>query len=410
MTSEVLFAMALGLSEPWKITEAGFSLSKASGNKELHIHISFTPGSRFPDKDGTLCKVHDAVPRKWQHLNFFEYPCWLYCDVPRIKTEAGKVVTVTVPWARSGSGFTLLFEAFSLMLIEKEMPVNNVAEIMRVYAQRIWGIFNHWVGKAVESDKPTKITKLGVDETSTRKGHNYVTIAVDLEESRVVYATEGKGKETMESIKQHLDKKGVPEDQVQEISMDLSPSFIAGAIDFFPAAQITFDRFHVTKLLHGAMDKVRKAERKEHDELKGQKYVFLKNPKNLTDKQQESLSNLIELYPILGKAYRLKELFKDLWEMPTRNAANSFLQQWCSEVEEAKIPAFMKFVKTLKAHWSGIIHFVESKLTNGILEGINSKIQLAKRRARGFRNLGNFIHMIYFLCGKLKFDYPLYFT
>jgi len=101
-------------------------------------------------------------------------------------------MTVTVPWARPGSGFTLLFEAFALALIEREIPVNRVAEILRVNPQRVWNLFNHWVGKAVESDDPSPITKLGVDETSTRKGHNYVTLAVDLEETRVVYATEGK--------------------------------------------------------------------------------------------------------------------------------------------------------------------------------------------------------------------------
>ncbi len=192
--------------------------------------------------------------------------------------------------------------------------------------------------------------------------------------------------------------------------MDLSPSFIAGAAESFPNAQITFDRFHVVKLLNEAMNQVRIAERKEHDALKGHKYTFLKNRENLSDKKEKELDELIKLYPTLGEAYRLKVLFNDLWEMPDKPAADAFLRQWCDEVDAAKIPAFMKFANTVRAHWSGIVHFVESLITNGILEGINSKIQLAKRRARGYRNINNFINMIYFLCGKLKFDYPLYFT
>lgn len=119
---------------------------------------------------------------------------------------------------------------------------------------------------------------------------------------------------------------------------------------------------------------------------------------------------MITLYPTLGEAYRLKVLCNDLWTMPDKPAVEAFLRQWCAEVEVNKIPAFMEFANTVRAHWSGIVHFVESHITNGILEGINSKIQLAKRRARGYRNINNFINMIYFLCGKLKFDYPLYFT
>jgi len=119
---------------------------------------------------------------------------------------------------------------------------------------------------------------------------------------------------------------------------------------------------------------------------------------------------MITLYPTLGAAYRLKVLFYDLWTMPDKPTANAFLNDWCAQVEAAKIPAFQKFANTLRAHWSGIIHFVESNITNAILESINSKIQLAKRRARGFRNVNNYINMIYFLCGKLTFFYSQYFT
>jgi len=98
--------------------------------------------------------------------------------------------------------------------------------------------------------------------------------------------------------------------------------------------------------------------------------------------------------------------------MPDKVSAKTFLKHWCTEVDNAKILAFMKFTKVVRNHWTGTIHFVETKITNGILEEINSKIkiQLAKRRARGYRNIGNFINMVYFLCSKLKFDYPLYFT
>lgn len=409
MNSEILFSMALGLQLPWQVKEVTFSTSEIA-RSELHLRIGFVPGSRFPDEANELCPVHDTVERQWQHLSFFEHTCYLHCAVPRITTTEGKVRTVEVPWARPGSGFTLLFEALALALIEREMPVNRVAEVLKVNPQRVWTVFNYWINKAKAADDPSAITKLGIDETSTKKGHHYITLGVDLDEARVIHVTEGKGMATLQSIQQHLENKGVDKDQIQEISIDLSPAFIAGAAESFPTAQITFDRFHVVKLLNEAMNKVRIAERKEHDELKGHKYTFLKNRKNLSETKVKALDEMIVLYPTLGEAYRLKVLFNDLWEMPNKTAAEAFLRQWCDEVDTAKIPAFMKFANTVRAHWYGIVHFVETHITNGILEGINSKIQLAKRRARGYRNINNFINMVYFLCGKLKFDYPLYFT
>lgn len=409
MNSTTLFGMALGLQAPWQVNDVSFGALESS-RKELHLHIGFERGSRFPDEMGEACPVHDTVDREWQHLNFFEHHCFLHCSVPRIKTSDGKVTTVIVPWARPESGFTLLFEAFAMALIEREMPVNRVAEILGVNPQRVWALFNHWIAKARNADDVSTISQLGVDETSSRKGHKYVTLGVDIETSRVIHACEGKGKDTLKNIQQHLESKGVAREQITQLSMDLSPAFIAGGAESFPAAKITFDRFHVVKLLNEAMDKVRRVERIEHDELKGHKYLFLKSKQNLSERQQASLADMIELFPNLGKAYRLKVLFNDLWEMRSKETASAFLTDWCNEVDEAKIPAFMAFAKTVKSHWSGIVHFVESRITNGVLEGINSKVQLAKRRARGYRNTGNFINMIYFLCGKLKFDYPLYFT
>jgi transposase len=409
MNSDELFGMALGLQAPWRVTDISFKADEQTG-RELHLRIGFASGSKFKDDVGVDCPVHDTHERQWQHLNFFEHHCFLHCNVPRIITSDGRVRSVPVAWARAGSGFTLLFEAFALALIEREMPVSRVAQILNVNPQRVWTVFEHWVSKARQADDPSAITRLGVDETSSKKGHSYVTIGVDLDASRVIHAVPGKGKECLASIAKHLQFKGIEQEQIKELSMDLSPAFIAGAKDSFPTAQITFDRFHVVKLLNEAMNKVRMDERKEHAALKNHKYTFLKNKENLSIKKRQALHEMIVLYPTLGAAYRLKELFNDLWTMPNKSTASEFLNDWCAQVEESKIPAFQKFANTVRAHWSGIIHFVESNITNAILESINSKIQLAKRRARGFRNVNNYINMIYFLCGKLSFTYPRYFT
>ena len=254
---------------------------------------------------------------------------YLHCRVPRIKSSTGEVKLIDIPWARSGSGFTLLFEAFVMKLIECEMPINKVGATVREDSHRIWTIFNHWVKQAYAKDKPSIPTTIGLDETSRRKGHNYITVAVDMKERRVIHVTEGKDKSTIASIKKYLESKSVNIKKIKHASMDMSPSFIAGVKENFPKAEIHFDRFHVVKLLNEALDKVRQAERKEHSELKGHKYTFLKNHSNLSEQKREELSELITLFPKLGEAYRLKELFNDLWDMDDEDDALNFVADWC---------------------------------------------------------------------------------
>ena len=406
MNSTEIFSLALGLKDPWEITDVEITVGNDSV-KELNIYLGFKRGAKFKDEAGVSCSVHDTQKRTWRHLNFFEHTCKLHCSVPRIRTSQGKVRLVDVPWARSGSGFTLLFEALTLALIEREMPINKVGQLLGENAHRIWTIFDHWISLAYQADDPTTVTQLGFDETSRRKGHNYVTVAVDMEESRVLHVVKGKDGNTIKEIKAYLETKGVDNKQITQASINLSPAFISGIRKYFPEASITFDRFHVVKLLNEAMDSVRQQERREHDALIGHKYTFLRNPDKLSAHKQTALAEMITLYPTLGEAYRLKVLFNDLWQMPNKQAAETFIQLWCRDVALSGIQPFMDFAKTLKSHLSGISNFVETHLTNAILESINNKIQMAKRRARGYRNTDNFINMIYFLCGKLKFNYPL---
>ncbi len=154
--------------------------------------------------------------------------------------------------AREGSGFTLLFEAFALALIEREMPVNRAAEMLGEYPQRIWTIFNHWVGLALEQDQLEPIEHLGLDETSAKKGHHYVTLGVDLQRGRVIHVAAGKDSKAVASIAKKIRDKGGDCAQVSQVSMDLSPAFMAGVSASFADAQITFDKFHIVKLLVGS--------------------------------------------------------------------------------------------------------------------------------------------------------------
>lgn len=402
--SEQIFTIALGLEEPWHIERIVFNKAKS----QLDIYLHFTRGFKFKMNDQQDYVAHDTVNRTWQHLDFFQHKCYLHAKIPRVKQTDGHIQTQTVPWARKGSGFTLLFEAFSMLLIENEMPINKVAKVVKVYPNRLWTVFNYWISKAHKEDVIDDLDKIGFDETSVRKGHDYVTTMVDLDKRRVLFATEGKGSDCIAKSVEYLDQKVVHIDAIKQVCIDMSPAFISGCGKYLPNAAITFDKFHVMREVNKAMDELRKLERIGNDMLKKHKYTFLKN--KLSPKLKEERDFLLEMYPKLGEGYRLKYLFKEFWDLKDKEEAEAYLAFWCDIADDSGIFPFQKAVRTIKAHWSGIINYIESRINNGILEGLNSKIQLAKKRARGYRNTQNFINMIYFTCGKLKFDYPSYLT
>lgn len=402
--SAEIFELALGLAAPWYVEKVEFITEGTE--RELHIHIDFKKGHKFEQLDGSSNSAHDTKDRTWQHLNFFQHKCYLHARVPRVKDEEGKVLLQNVPWARKNSGFTLLFEAYAMLLIENEMPVSKAAKTVKVYPQRLWRVFDFWISIAHTEDKISGLEDVGFDETSTKKGHNYVTILVDMQDRRVLFATEGKGADTIQKSVAYLETKDVKVEEIKNVCIDMSPAFISGCEKYMPNTAITFDKFHVVKEVNKAMDDVRKNERRANFELKGHKYTFLKN--NLSIEKQVERNILIDKYKNLADGYTLMQMFKDFWDINNPQDAMGYLAFWCDLADNSNLAPFIKASKTIKNHWQGIVNYTQSRISNGILEGINSKIQLAKKRARGYRNIQNFINMIYFVAGKLKFNYPHY--
>ena len=406
--STQIFSMALGLESPWYVDEVKF-VDKATGSrKELHIHINFRKGFEFVFEGGGKGKGYDTEERVWRHLDFFQHECYLSARVPRVKCSDGSVRQVAVPRARTGSGFTLLFEAYSMLLIESEMPVSKVASCVKVTAPRVWRVFDYRIERAGSADDLSSVCEPGIDETSSKKGHSYVTTFVDMEQRRVIDVQPGRDSETVTNFVEQLELKGGDRKQIEQVCIDMSPAFIAGSLDMFQNSQLTFDKFHIVQHLNRAMDGVRKKERTGNELIKNHKYTFLHLNKKLTQKKRNEPEYITMLYPLLGEAYRLKEMFLDVFNIYDPEQAKGYLKFRCDMVIETGIQPFIKFVNLIKAHRFGIVNYFDSKLTNGILEGINSKIQLAKRRARGFRNIKNCMNMIMFVGGKLKFDYPHY--
>jgi transposase len=206
---------------------------------------------------------------------------------------------------------------------------------------------------------------------------------------------------------EELEKKSGKKDNIELVSMDMSPAFIHGVINHLPNSSIVFDKFHLIKSLNEALDEVRRLERKDNELLKGHRYTILGKYKNLSRAKKTEFDALLSLYPKLGEADRLRQLFSDVFDVKDADEAKGYLWFWCEQALDAAIVPFSKFVNMIKAHCSGITAYFDNKVSNGILEGINAKIQLTKRRAIGYRNTTNFINMIYFIAAKLKFDTQL---
>jgi transposase len=325
MNSSEIFSIALGLQSPWYVERVEFTDSAVSLSNELHLHLNFERGHKFEDGQGHTTSAYDTIERVWQHLNFFQHSCYLHARVPRIKTPDGEIHQAHVPWARPGSGFTLLFEAYTMLLIESEMPVSKVSACVKVTAPRIWRVFDYWINLAVSKDDLKEVRRIGMDETSRKKGHNYITIFADLETRRVIHSCEGKDAATVENFVESLEKKGGKRENIEVASMDMSPAFISGVMENLPAACLVFDKFHLIQSLNKALDEVRIAERKGNDLLKGHKYTVLKKYENLSVNKKSELEYVLMMYPKLGEAYRLRELFCDVFSIADPEEAKGYL-------------------------------------------------------------------------------------
>lgn len=403
MQDRDLFALALGLEKPWYVSAVQLEPEK----KRLELQIDFERGGMFPCPEcGTAgCKAYDTEERTWRHLNFFQYETYLKARMPRV--QCGKcdgVKPVAAPWARAGSGFTLLFEAL-VMAMAPHMPVRAIARLMGVTDARLWRVIDHYVEQARAMRDDSQVRRVGIDETSRRRGHDYISVFVDLEVPRVLFVTEGKDASTVQRFAEDLSEHGGKPEQIKEVCIDMSAAFIKGVAEALPDAQVTFDRFHVMKLVGEAVDKTRREERATHPELKGQRYALLRNPDTMNDAQLEFTSSLLltETAPKTARAFHLKMAFSEFWYQPRRQA-ESYLKKWCSWAARSRVPAMVQVAKTIRQHWSGVLHWFQSRITNGLLEGINSLIQAAKARARGFRTTRNLASIVYLIAGKLQFN------
>ena len=257
LSTEALFTAALGLQAPWRVERAELNTAK----RRIDFDVVCTERRMTCPHCGVLDQgIHERVHRSWRHLDFFQFEAWLHADIPRVACSAcGKTSQVSVPWAREGSGFTLLFEALALSLC-KELPVAQAARHLRADAKALWRRIEHYIEQARAKDDMSGVRHIGIDETSLRKGHEYVTAVHDLQQRRLLFVTEGRDHQTVHAFAKDLGEHGGNAQAISHVSMDMSAAYLLGVQQQLPQAAICYDRFHVAALAGKAMDEVRSAE------------------------------------------------------------------------------------------------------------------------------------------------------
>ncbi|MGH3809849.1 MAG: ISL3 family transposase [Pseudonocardiaceae bacterium] len=397
-----LFTAALGLGGPWRVTRSEFDAEAT----QLDLYLGFERGARFacPAKDCAHggCPVHDTVDKTWRHLDFFQHTAFLHASLPRVRCPGHGVRQVDVPWARPGSGFTLLFEAL-ILSFAAVMPIAKVAAMTREHDTRIWRVVEHHVNAARDQLDCTGVTRVGMDETSARKGQDYISIVADLDARRVLFATGGRSAGTVGRFAADLADHGGDPATVTDTSSDMSTAFISGIRAHLPNARMTFDRYHLAATLSEAIDTVRRHEVTTRPELKHTRWLWLKNHANLTARQQGELHRLMRPSAQLAtaRALRWREDFQAFYDQDP-SYAPEYLRRWCYGATRSRLQPIKDFVTLVEKHWDGIIAWHQNHQTNGLLEGINSIIQAAKARARGYRNKNKMITIVYLTAAKLQ--------
>lgn len=415
---EAMFTAALGLQAPWEVERVELNTIKHRIDFDLVCKAKrlTCPACGVVDQG-----VHDRINKEWRHLDFFQFEAWLHASVPRVCCNAcNKTTQLDVPWAREGSGFTLLFEALALSLC-KEMPVAHAANHLRTTGKRLWARIRHYIDEARKRDNMKGVRHIGIDETSVKKGHHYITVVHDLDAKRLLFGTAGRDAQCVHDFAQDLQAHGGKTEEIEHVCMDMSAAFAKGVRQTMPTAAISYDRFHVVALANQAMDEVRRTEMKDEAEkvrqamtgnnakdkrtLKSLLWGMRRNPNGWSKEQTHCMHRLQRSNLKSARAWRLKMALREVYTQAkeTNNAdiAAKSLQSWLSWAKRSRLEPFKKLARTIQAHLPGVLKGMLDGRSNAFVEAMNGLLQQAKTAARGFRTVENFLAIAYLRMSKL---------
>jgi len=413
---EALFTSALGLQPPGVVEDVKLDVSA----KHIDFEVSCSGALLSCPACGAASQpVHDRLRRSWRHLDFFQFEAWLHCDVPRVACGGcGKTTQMPVPWARPGSGFTAAFEALALALC-RELPVRQAAALLRCADKQLWRRIEFYVAQARALEDFAGVSIVGVDETSLRRGQDYITVVHDLDAKRLLFATEGRDHQTVLEFAEDLKAHGGDPADVRHVCMDMSAAYAKGVALALPAAQISYDRFHVVSMAIEAMDQVRRAEMADNAQavrsalgaddrktLKQLMWGMRRNPASWSARQVHAMHWLQRSALKSARAWRLKMALREVYARArahdSAELAATDLRAWLSWARRCRLEPFKKLAATLKERFDAVVRGMVDHRSNAFVEAMNGLLQQAKRAARGFRTSSNFIAIAYLRMSKLK--------
>ena len=403
-----LYFRILGLTEPWFVEAV--ELDTAEGR--VDIRVEHGPGVRWfcPTCGRELaCRDH-AAPRVWRHLDTCQFKTFLHARIPRVDCPEHGILQVNVPWAEFKGRFTILMERLIIDVLTECATVTGARRILRITWDEAWGVMERAVRRGRERKQSNPSRYLGVDEKAFRKGHDYVTVVCDLIGSTVEYVADERKAESLEGYYLQFTKAQL--ERIKAVAMDMWEPYFKATLKHVPdaAGKIVHDRFHVMKHVGEAVDRVRKQEHREltsqdDHRLKGTKFLWLYREENLPDKHRPALEALKTANLKVAKAWAMKESLNDVWKYLSTGWARRFVKRWLVWVNRSDLAPMRKVGGLIQRHLENILTFCRHRITNGVAEGLNSKIMAIKRKACGYRNREHFKTAIYFFCGGLDL-YP----
>ncbi len=401
MFSEQFFDLLLNFGDDWKVETVKVNHEL----EEVDVHINYVGKQAECLVTKEICGIYDhRANRRWRHLDTMQFKTYINCEVPRVKSSKG-VTTVKVPWAENYERHTYLFERLSIDLLKATKNQTKTAKLLRCGFNVVNRIIHGSVARGLERrPKDVLYSNLSIDEKSFKKGHNYVTVLSTPTTGIVIDICEGREKE---STKELLESIVLPEhrNKVETVSMDMWKAYQSSVEEVFTRVRVVHDRFHLVKYLNDAIDKVRRREVKQHEELKNSRFALLKNKENLTDKQKIIFEHIRSANYQVSKAWQARENFKDIFGSSSIKEALSLFIKWGYSVSKTNIKETIKVAKMFNNHLEGVCNALVERFSNAMAERLNGKIQEVKSVGRGYRTFKNFRSAILFFHGGLSL-YP----